>query len=858
MMLLMLSPWSGPAADPPAAEAEVLVLASYHPANEWTEEVLRGLLAGFRADRPNMEPAVEFMDALRFPGAGNEARVLRFLEDKYGTGRFDLIVTLDDEALRFAEQNREWTANAPIVFGGVNNRSIDELSELENATGILERLDVVGTIALGRRLLPDLRTLHVLHDTSDDLVALERLVPAAFDNGPTLVPLTGLTNAELMNRVATFEPGSAILILDYQADAAGVVIPPNGGFQRELVRRASVPVLFLYDGEPGFGLAGRVQSAWQHGHEVAQLGLRVLSGEPASEIPIAAETGHEAVVDYEQMRRFGVPRSRLPDDVLLLSPPAPFAERYRLVGYVLLGFIPGMLAVIAVLARQSRRRSLLLEAASDGILLFHVDGRLIEVNSAGRKLFDLSPAEVSRTRITDLFVGSVANKPPPDLEALAEGQIRHYTLRLRRGNDREFIGSVNTTRLPGDQVQAIVRDVTEQQRANEELKASQELLQTVMDLVPHNIFAKDHEGRFIFVNKMFADHHRLSPADMIGRTTAELSPDSAQAARFHEDDMRVIRSGETVRISAERFTNAHGNSSVYQTVKLPLRLKGRENLALLGVSADITEIQEARDTVKLLNDELEERVRSRTQELEAANRELQTFSYTVSHDLRAPLRVVDGFSQLLLDDFGTAINEEGRDYLDKIRQETRRMGELIDDILKLARISRAEVETTSVDLTRIASGIVENLRSMEPARRLDARLAPTPPVQGDLRLLRIVMTNLLENAWKYTARREHAEIEFGFREDGENSEYFVRDNGAGFDLKYAEKLFEPFQRMHSSREFTGHGIGLATVKRILERHDGAIRAETAPGVGTTFFFRIGRAMTPQSVPPEPPTNRSTQ
>jgi signal transduction histidine kinase len=238
---------------------------------------------------------------------------------------------------------------------------------------------------------------------------------------------------------------------------------------------------------------------------------------------------------------------------------------------------------------------------------------------------------------------------------------------------------------------------------------------------------------------------------------------------------------------------------------------------------------------------LEARVAQRTQELTAANRELESFSYSVSHDLRAPLRAVDGFSQALMEDEGERISEQGRHYLRRLRAAATRMGQLIDDLLRLSRLSRAELHREPVDLSALAREVADALRSGDSARDVTFDIAPGLTTQGDARLLRVVLENLLGNAWKFTNQRSDARIEFFTESRDERSHYCVRDNGIGFDMAYADKLFSPFQRLHRPEEFPGTGIGLATVQRIIRRHGGDISAEAVPNGGATFRFTLEEA-----------------
>jgi two-component system, sensor histidine kinase and response regulator len=228
-------------------------------------------------------------------------------------------------------------------------------------------------------------------------------------------------------------------------------------------------------------------------------------------------------------------------------------------------------------------------------------------------------------------------------------------------------------------------------------------------------------------------------------------------------------------------------------------------------------------------------------DLEHKNQELESFSYAVSHDLRAPLRRIEAFSRAVLESQGERLDPDGRRFVDRIQEASRQMSQLIDDVLHLSKVSRAELRQQEVDLSALAAAILERLRESEASREVETRVRPGVTVTGDGRLLRIALTNLLENAWKFTAREPAGRIEFGMTTAAGEAAYFVRDNGAGFDMAYVDRLFGPFQRLHLSSEYPGSGIGLATVQRIIHRLGGRVWAEGLVGQGATFWFTLGRA-----------------
>jgi light-regulated signal transduction histidine kinase (bacteriophytochrome) len=256
------------------------------------------------------------------------------------------------------------------------------------------------------------------------------------------------------------------------------------------------------------------------------------------------------------------------------------------------------------------------------------------------------------------------------------------------------------------------------------------------------------------------------------------------------------------------------------------------------MAMDVTERRAAERGVQRLNAELEQRVKDRTAQLEVANKELESFSYSVSHDLRAPLRAIDGFAGILEEDYTARLDGEGRRVVGVIRGEAKRMGQLIDDLLAFSRMSRQQVEAAQIDMMALAQAVFGEQAAQAPGRQLRFKVQPLPPARGDRAMLRQALANLFSNAIKYTRPRAVAEIEIGGRTEGEENIYYVKDNGVGFDMKYAGKLFGVFQRLHNEEEFEGTGVGLALVQRVIHRHGGRVWAEAKLNEGSTLYFTL--------------------
>ncbi len=373
-----------------------------------------------------------------------------------------------------------------------------------------------------------------------------------------------------------------------------------------------------------------------------------------------------------------------------------------------------------------------------------------------------------------------------------------------------LLESLQAQRLLRDQAEEKLRLASVYNRAL--LEASLDFLVTIAA-----------DGKITDVNTATEQVTGVARGELIGTDFSDYftEPEKARAGYQKAFQDGWVRDYELeIRHRDGRVTPVLYNATVYKDAAGTAR-------GVFAVARDITEYKRAEMKMQALN-----------QRLVAANKELESFSYSVAHDLRSPLRAIDGFSQALLEDYSASLDAQGREYLGRAREGVQRMAQMIDDLLKLARVSHAPMAFQDVDLSAMAEDTAAELRRSQPGREVESLLVPGLVAAGDPVLLRSVMRNLLENAWKFTAKKPRARIEFGAAEVDGRKAFFVRDDGAGFDMAYAARLFGTFQRLHTATEFPGTGIGLATVRRIIQRHGGRVWAEGAVGQGATFYFTL--------------------
>ena len=393
--------------------------------------------------------------------------------------------------------------------------------------------------------------------------------------------------------------------------------------------------------------------------------------------------------------------------------------------------------------------------------------------------------------------------------------------------------------------QELIQEISDRERAEAALQDSEERYRRLVEgLRTSYIFSIDPTGMFSYVSAGVKNVLGYTQEEFLTHYTQFYTdhPENRQAKKIAEANLR----GELQPPFEVYRRHKDGSEIVLEVSEHPVVDETGKLLAVEGIAADITGRKRAERELRKYREDLEQLVSLRTASLEIANKELESFSYSVSHDLRSPLRSIDGFSKLLLDDYTDKLDEPAKQHLSRIRAASQRMGKLIDSLLTLARLSRRKLSLKKVDLSQLALETCEHLQTVDPNRAVEFIVSANLKATGDIELLRVVIENLLGNAWKYTARKNKAKIEFGVTAQHEETMFFIRDNGVGFDMQYSSKLFTAFERLHTDAEFSGTGIGLATVARILRRHQGRVWAESSPGNGATFYFTLPRTNIPST------------
>ena len=500
------------------------------------------------------------------------------------------------------------------------------------------------------------------------------------------------------------------------------------------------------------------------------------------------------------------------------------------------------------------------ETASDAIVSANDKGAIVYFNRAAERIFGFTAKEAIGQPLALLIPERFAEPHRQGFSRFLRtrepriiGKTAEIVARNKAGSEIPMeISLAAWSSAKGTFFTAILRDVTARKEAadalkqlneglearvrerTEELERSERYYRMLFEHNPHPMWVYDSETlSFLAVNRAAVEHYGYTSEEFLAMTIMQIRPPEDQ-----EELLSLIRGLNLSKSYKSVFHHRKKNGEVIlvEVVSDVMELAGRS--ARLVLAHDMTEKARANAEIQRLNAELEQRVKERTAQLEAANSELEAFSYSVSHDLRAPLRHIGGFANLLSEDCAAALNDDGRRYLETISDSVKQMGDLIDDLLRFSRMGRVEMRYAQVDMADLICEVRKALQDETAGRHIEWEIEPLPEVRGDRSMLRQVWVNLLSNAVKYTRPREVAKIRVGCRRINGEWEFSVQDNGAGFDMEYADKLFGVFQRLHGADEFEGTGVGLASVRRIITRHGGNTRAEGKVDGGATMYFSL--------------------
>lgn len=462
------------------------------------------------------------------------------------------------------------------------------------------------------------------------------------------------------------------------------------------------------------------------------------------------------------------------------------------------------------------------------------DRTVIRANEATCRLWDRKPEEVIGQRTREYSTWVDEERRDEFLRALevhGENLDHETTLRMADGRLLDFSLSARMILFHGDRcILTVMRDITAAKQAKAAGETSDKRYRALFEYAPDGIVIADAKGTYLDANASICGMLGRTRQEIIGMTAADIV---MPAEMPHIGPALDVINSKSDYYREWRFRRKDGSSFEAEVIATAM-----PDGNLLALIRDITLRKAAEAEIQRLNAQLEQRVIERTAQLESANKELESFSYSVSHDLRSPLRAIDGFSEALEQECGESLSLEGKGYLQTIRQGSQRMGALIDDLLAFSRLGRQSITKRSVDTAQLVATVLEELQAAHRGRDVDIQIGPLEMGLGDPSLLKQVWINLLSNAFKYTRKRPQARVEIGCQPAANETVYFVRDNGTGFEMEYAHKLFGVFQRLHRAEDFEGTGVGLAIVQRIVQRHGGRVWAEAIPDQGATFYFTL--------------------
>ena len=527
------------------------------------------------------------------------------------------------------------------------------------------------------------------------------------------------------------------------------------------------------------------------------------------------------------------------------------------------------------LEESEKQLQTLIDAMPDFVCFKDGDGYWLKANNASISIFQLEDIDYRGKKDSELaelnskLRGSFLTCKETDARVWKEGGLIHgeETVPDSDGSVRVF----DVTKVPvfhpdGEPKGLVVigHDITERKQAEEALIKSEKQYRSLIDALPQYIYFLDKNLRYVAANKAYCEEYSIDQEEIIGKTSKDFFPEKL-AEKYMASDREVIETGK-VKEYTEKSKSTGNEDKWVQVVKVPVKDNNGNIDGMLGVYWDITDLRQSEEELAKHGQHLEDLVKERTAELEGsqkalsflledvndaredvertnkklieANKELESFSYSVSHDLKAPLRAIDGYANAIMEDYYEKLDNEGKELLNLIHKNVKNMDQLIKDLLEFSRIGRTILVISGIDMKSLLNDVFMEIYQFIPDRKIQLKIKDFHPAKSDKRLLQQVFLNLMTNAVKFTSNKENAVIEAGSRIENDEIIYYLKDNGIGFDMKYVDKLFGVFQRLHSFEEYVGTGVGLALVQRIINRLGGKVWAEGKVGLGATFYFTL--------------------
>jgi len=856
-----------PSTEEGLADKRILILTSYGAERPGVETLLRGFISALEVGGISVDQVfTENLDLERANDEGFRRSLSETLRRKYSKKKIDLVYVLEQPALDYLLQELAGiTQGLPIIVVRANLPDQIKDSSSHFVRQLIE-YDLAGTLHRAMELFP--QTRRVLFIAGNPESDQEVLAKATAAMGPwkdkvAVQDTVAMTIDQVKAEIRNPPPGTIIMVLPFNRDAAG-----HTAVQMEIAfmvsATAGAPVFTLWQNVVGRGaVGGSVTDFADVGRQAGQFSLDLMTGRVTLTQGVTdLRSRGISQFDWGQIERWHGSFENLPKESLFINRPVTLWDRYRRPLIVTAVFLLAQTMFIALLlwerhlkniAQMSLRESegrfrVLVEQAPEAIIVFdQTDCRLLDVNANAERLFGASRETLLESGILPFYSKDQQDGQPPsetfmknaELSLLNKQVIFERT--IHNANGLDLLCEVRLVHLPStghSLIRGSFIDITERKKAEEALRLSEEKFSIIYNITPDAICLTNIDnGIMIEVNPSFEKMFGYGRKELIGNSTLLENLDLWVNREDRDRLTAKIKEFHEVH-EFEAPMRRKGGIIFYAIITTTIVDLQGDNCAL-SICRDISDRKAAEIKICQLNEDLEQRVKERTAQFEAANKELEAFSYSVSHDLRAPLRSIDGYSQALIEDYQDRLDEDGKRSLIRIRSGTQRMGNLIDNLLKLSKTNRSELTVSDCDLSRLSSRIAGDQANLNSGRRVEVFIQPGMLVQADYNLMQVLLENLLGNALKYTSKTQDPRIEVGETvSPGGERTFFVRDNGAGFDMAHADKLFNAFQRLHETSDFEGTGIGLAIVQRVIHRHGGRIWADAKPGEGATFFFTL--------------------